>query len=61
MTVDYTALREQLAAAGANWIEVQEDNDVQTRHMIRRDAILQVTEVLEAPRAQVSARILDTR
>ena len=39
------------------WIEVQEQNAVQTRHLVRRTAILQVTELFEKGQP-ASARIL---
>ena len=58
VTADYAAIRAQLAEGDDGWIEVQEDNEVQTRHLIRRTAVVHVAELLEAPRQQVSAKIL---
>ena len=40
------------------WIEVQEADDLQTRHLIRRRAILHVTETFDLPKVPASARIL---
>ena len=40
------------------WIEVQEVDDLQTRHLIRRRAILHVTETFDGPKLPASARIL---
>lgn len=40
------------------WVEVQEANEIQTRHLIRRSAILRVTERLDGPKLPASARIL---
>ena len=59
---DYAALVAQLRATDEGWIEVQEQDAVQTRHLIRRSAILSVTEQLDDGGVKpVSARIIDTR
>ncbi len=62
VTSDYAALTADLRASDDGWIEVQEQDAVQTRHLVRRSAILSVTEVLdEGPARPAAARILDAR
>jgi hypothetical protein len=59
---DYATLTGELRASDDGWIEVQEQDAVQTRHLIRRSAILSVTEQLDDGAVKpISARILDTR
>ena len=59
---DYAAVVADLLAADEGWIELQELDAVQTRHLVRRSAILAITELFEeGPARPVSARILDTR
>lgn len=59
VTADYAALVAELKSGDEGWIEVQEQDAVQTRHLVRRSAILGVTEVLdEGPAHPVAARIL---
>jgi hypothetical protein len=56
---DYAVLSAQLRELGdGDWLEVQEADAVQTRHLIRRQAILRVTETLDGPKLPASARIL---
>ena len=59
---DYPTLTMELRASDEGWIEVQEQDAVQTRHLIRRSAILSVTEQLDDGGVKpISARIIDTR
>ena len=56
---DYAALVADLQGSDDRWVELQELDAVQTRHLIRRDAILAVTELLdEGPARPHSARII---
>lgn len=56
---DYSVLCTQLKELGeGDWVEVQEADQIQTRHLIRRSAILRVTETLDGPKLPASARIL---
>jgi hypothetical protein len=56
---DYPTLCMQLRELkDGDWLEVQEADAVQTRHLIRRQAILRVTETLDGPKLPASARIL---
>jgi hypothetical protein len=56
---DYPTLCAQLRELkDGDWLEVQEADAVQTRHLIRRQAILRVTETLDGPKLPASARIL---
>jgi hypothetical protein len=56
---EYGALVAQLRSVGDDeWVEVQEADQIQTRHLIRRSAILRVTETLDGPKLPASARIL---
>ena len=62
VSADYATLIAELRASDEGWIEVQEQDAVQTRHLIRRSAILSVTEQLDdGPVKPVAASILDTR
>ena len=56
---DYPAIVADLRASDEGWIELQELDAVQTRHLVRRSAILTVTELFdEGPAHPVSARII---
>jgi hypothetical protein len=56
---EYGVLSAQLRElADDDWVEVQEADQIQTRHMVRRSAILRVTETLDGPKLPGSARIL---
>ena len=56
---DYSSLcAQRRELADGEWLEVQEADAVQTRHLIRRQAILRVTETLDGPKLPASARIL---
>ena len=59
---DYPTLVADLQSSDDGWIEVQEQDAVQTRHLVRRSAILSVTELLDEGVAKPpAARILDAR
>jgi hypothetical protein len=59
VVADYPTLCAQLRDLGeVDWLEVQEADAVQTRHLIRRQAILRVTETFDGPKLPASARIL---
>ena len=59
VTASYAQLVAELRSGEDGWIEVQEQDAVQTRHMIRRAAILGITEVFDdGAKGPVSARIL---
>jgi hypothetical protein len=56
---DYAAIVADLLASDEGWIELQELDAVQTRHLVRRSAILSVTELFEeGPTRPASARII---
>ena len=56
---EYAALVAHLRSAGDDeWVEVQEANEVQTRHLVRRASVLRVTETFDGPKLPASARIL---
>ncbi len=56
---DYGVVCQQLRELRDDeWLEVQEADAVQTRHLIRRAAVLRVTEMLDGPKLPASARIL---
>jgi hypothetical protein len=52
-------LRELKDMGDADWLEVQEADVVQTRHLVRRQSILRVTETLDGPKLPAAARILE--
>ena len=57
---EYAALAADLQAGDERWIELQELDAVQTRHLVRRSAILSVTELFEeGPLRPTPARIID--
>jgi hypothetical protein len=59
---DYAALVADLQASDESWIELQELDAVQTRHLVRRSAILSVTELVdEGPARPAPARIIGGR
>ena len=59
IVADYAAIVADLLASDEGWIELQELDAVQTRHLVRRSAILSVTELFdEGPAHPVSARII---
>ena len=59
IVADYAAIVADLLASDEGWIELQELDAVQTRHLVRRSAILSVTELFdEGPARPASARII---
>jgi hypothetical protein len=54
---DYTAIVADLLASDESWIELQELDALQTRHLVRRSTILSVTELFEEGPAR-PARII---
>ena len=59
IVADYATIVAELMASDEGWIELQELDAVQTRHLIRRAAILAVTELFEdGPTRPASARII---
>jgi hypothetical protein len=60
ISAEYPILCQQLKDLGdADWLEVQEADVVQTRHLVRRQSILRVTETLDGPKLPAAARILE--
>ena len=56
---DYAVIVADLRASDEGWIELQELDAVQTRHLVRRASILSVTELLdEASSRSRPARII---
>ena len=56
---EYAAIVADLLASDEGWIELHELDAVQTRHLVRRSAILAVTELFEeGPTRPASARII---
>ena len=59
---DYAAIVADLLSSDDSWIELQELDAVQTRHLVRRAAILSVTELFEErPSHPAPARIIEGR
>jgi hypothetical protein len=59
---EYAALVADLLSNDDRWIELQELDAVQTRHLVRRSAILAVTELFDDGVGRpVSARIIEGR